>query len=527
MIIPWTLQRYIFREMGKTFVLTAAVLTGALGLGGGVHQMLELKEATPWQVLQLMALILPVAGALTLPIAALFSAAATYGRLSADNEFIACRSGGINLHVLFLPAVVLGLLSAAITFVFMSMVIPRIVMNLTEIVSNNPTTWIQQRLHRPQGLKVENHRIYADEVVTDDAGIIHMNGVAFVETKGDAWVRYGTARQIRLRFDRVDHRLRIGGTMTGLTLFDRNEDQFSQVGEQQIAAPDVPFLLQHQIKFLTLGELFHYMRTPESWPPAVEVIDRLRLTLGRYAVQDSIMKNWESQRKIILGADPQFVITGSSVTRVADDDSIEITDAAIDEKRGQVQRRYQAKRAVLEPARSEQPGHAEVRIEVYNVTAQEGQRTMERARETLGPAPIALTEADKIANRAVDELLAESAGGSGSEVLQKRQADAREWIQGTYRRIVATINERTAFTFSVLVLVLLGAGLGIVFRGAHAATAFGISFVPSILVIVLIVTGKQMAQNESTFLLGLSIMWLGIVVVGVLDFLALTRWVRR
>ena len=34
--ILWTLQRYIFHEMGRTFVLTAAALTGILGLGGGV-----------------------------------------------------------------------------------------------------------------------------------------------------------------------------------------------------------------------------------------------------------------------------------------------------------------------------------------------------------------------------------------------------------------------------------------------------------------------------------------------------------
>lgn len=527
MNIPWTIQRYIFREMSKTFVLSAAVLTGALGLGGGVHQMLELKEATPWQVLQLMALVLPVAGALTLPIAALFSAAATYGRLSADNEFIACRSGGINLHVLFLPALVLGVVSAAITFVCMSLIIPRMVLNLTEIVSNNPATWIQQRLHRPQGLKIENHRIYADHIETDDLGTIHMSGVAFVETHGDAWVRYGTAQNIRLRFDRAGQRLRIGGTMTGLTLFDRKEDQFSQVGEQQISAPDVPFLLQHEIKFLTLGELLHYGRNPQTWPPAVEVIERLRMTLGRYAIQNSIVRTWEKDRKIVLGGDPQFVVTGTELARVPEDDSVEISNAVIEETRGDIRRRYLVKRAVLEPVRSETPGQGEIRIEGYNVTVQEGARSLERARETIGPASVAIAAVDQIANRGIDELLASDSPALASETIQKRQKEARAWIEGTYRRIIATINERAAFTFSVLVLVILGAGLGIVFRGAHAATAFGISFIPSMLVIVLIVTGKQMAQNESTFSTGLGTMWLGIVIVGVLDVWTLSRWVRR
>jgi hypothetical protein len=140
---------------------------------------------------------------------------------------------------------------------------------------------------------------------------------------------------------------------------------------------------------------------------------------------------------------------------------------------------------------------------------------------------VAIAAVDQIANRGIDELLAMDPSMLSSETLQKRQRDARAWVEGTYRKIMATINERAAFTFSVLVLVILGAGLGIVFRGAHAATAFGISFVPSILVIVLIVTGKQMAQNEDTFGLGMGIMWLGIIVVGVLDVWTLGRWVRR
>ena len=113
---PWTLQRYIFREMGKTFLLAAIALTGVLGLGGGVMEMIELGEVTPGQLVRLLGLVLPVAAALTLPIAALFSAAATYGRLSADNEFVACRSSGINLHLLFLPSPVLRLASAVVTF---------------------------------------------------------------------------------------------------------------------------------------------------------------------------------------------------------------------------------------------------------------------------------------------------------------------------------------------------------------------------------------------------------------------------
>ena len=150
--MPWTLHKYIFREMGKTFLLTAAALTGILGLGGGVLEMIELGEVTPGQLVRLMGLVLPVAAALTLPIAALFSAAATYGRLSADNEFVACRSSGINLHVLFLPTVVLSLASAVVTFAFINFLIPGMVRNLNQFVGADVGAFIQQRLNRPRGI---------------------------------------------------------------------------------------------------------------------------------------------------------------------------------------------------------------------------------------------------------------------------------------------------------------------------------------------------------------------------------------
>lgn len=524
MNIPWTLERYIFREMCKTFVLTAAVLTGALALGGGVMQMVELKEATPWQFLRLMAFVLPVAGALTLPIAALFSAAATYGRLSADNEFTACRSGGINLHLLLAPALVLGLVSAILTFFCMSFVIPRMVMSLAGIVQNDPVTFIQHRLNRPQGLKVEKHRIYADQVATDEHGQIYLGGVAFVETEGGSWIRYGTAQQVRLRFDTDQQGLSVAGTMTGLTLFDRKEEQFSQVGEQEIAAVDVPMMLQHQIKFLNMRELWHYMRAPQTWPPAVDAINRFRASLGRFSVQRALMREWHANKKIVLTGDSTLVITGESAMRISGDDGFEIVNAVIEQTRGDMRRTHRARRATIESIRSVPDDRVELRVEAYGVRVIEGEREYDRERETLGPLPLPATMKASLGEAALDELLTMP---DLDDSIKKRQRDAVNWVEGTYRRIVATLHERIAFTFSVLVLVLLGASLGTVFRGAHAATAFGISFIPSVLVIVLIVTGKQMAQNAGTFGVGLGLMWSGIAAVVVLDYVAMTKWLRR
>ena len=69
--------------------------------------------------------------------------------------------------------------------------------------------------------------------------------------------------------------------------------------------------------------------------------------------------------------------------------------------------------------------------------------------------------------------------------------------------------------------------MGIVFRGAHVLVAFGISFVPSLVVIMAIVTGRQLACNATTHVVGLLLIWAGIAALAVLDWWTLARVLRR
>ena len=541
MMIPWTLERYIFREMGKTFLLTATALTGALGLGGGVMQMVELGEVTPAQLLRLMALVLPVAAALTLPVAALFSATATYGRLSADNEFVACRGGGINLHVLFLPAVALSLASATVTFLFISFLIPRMIQNLGQVVESNVAGLIEQRLNRPRGLKLGDYRIYADEMQADPDrnDTVALHRVAFVQTKGESWVRYGSALSVRLNFDRQADRIRAAAVMSGLTLFDRKEGSFSEVGELEVSAPEAPVLLRYQIKFMNLWELFHYWANPTEWPPVAETVERLRTAVGRLKVHEALLEDWKTDKTITLssvgcvpdapeqGGGRTFTLRAQRAEAIPGGDGVELTDAVISEKTNGKERMHAARRVVLEVVRAKTPAESGIRIEGYEVRVTDGAQTVERAREELGPAEIPPQLAGRIARLSVSELLEMETSAATADPLAERRKEVREQLGGTVRRIAATFSERAAFSFSVLVLVLLGAVLGIVFRGSQAVVAFGISFVPSLFVIILIVTGKQLSQNTGTHIAGLATMWSGIVVTAFVDWWTLVRVLRR
>lgn len=530
MPFPWTLQRYLCRELGKTFVLASLTLMVVLGLGGGVLNMIKLGDVTPGQLLRLMAILLPLSAALTLPIAALFSATSTYGRLSADNEFVACKSSGINMHVLFLPTVVLSLFGAIVSFVLTNFLIPGMVRNLNEFVGADVGALIQQRLNRPRGITLGGkYRIYADHCTTDpaDPNQVTLSGVAFVEVDGDEWVRFGTAREVRLNFDRSDAGLRVAGSMVGLSFYDQKLGNFFEEAQQTIPPNVLPSPVPRKIKFLNLGELFHYLSEPASWVEVREKMERLRVVAEQRVVVEAMWQDWLDDRVLKLDdGRTAYTIASETGALVPRGGGIELTDVTIDEERAGRRRRITADRASIELSRGAVLEECKIRIDAYDARVVTESGTVTRSKTSLTPVAVSDELVERAAKLTDADLLSPAAPGVEDPLAERRRAavDARA---ETVRRIVAAIHERTAFSISVLVLVTLGAVLGIVFHGSHMMTAFGISFAPMLFVIIAIVTGKQMSHNAGTHVLGLMVLWSGIVVVAGLDVWMLTRVLRR
>lgn len=205
---------------------------------------------------------------------------------------------------------------------------------------------------------------------------------------------------------------------------------------------------------------------------------------------------------------------------------IELTNVTFEENRASRRRAGSAERAVIEVSRGESLATSGLRVELRNVRVSDGTSQLHRAKETIGPIAIAPDIVDRVEAMSVDDLL-RPASADGEDALDEMRANAADALAETVREVLGTISERSAFSVSIFVLVILAAVLGIVFRGAHVMTAFGISFVPLLFVLLMIVTGKQMAQNAATHLLGLLTIWSGIVVVAGLDVWTMSKVLRR
>jgi lipopolysaccharide export system permease protein len=130
------LQRYILRLLARNFLLVLALLTGLvflflLGKSLGRHD---------W-TLSLIASRLPfgllVAVGLSIPVSLLVGTLLTYGRLSADNEILAMRMGGIHPVHILLPAAILGLLTTGLSLYLSGSVLPDATVRVTALTRDD------------------------------------------------------------------------------------------------------------------------------------------------------------------------------------------------------------------------------------------------------------------------------------------------------------------------------------------------------------------------------------------------------
>lgn len=537
MAFPWTLQRYIIREMSKTFVLTALGLTAVIALGGGVLNLVKIGgELTPTQLFRLIWLVIPIAASLTLPMAALFSATTAYGRLAGDNEFIACRSGGINMHVLLLPTLVLSFICAVATFFLSSSVIPRLIRNLDTIVTADVGTLALQWLNKPGGIKMGDAFVARADAVAvnpENPNEVIMYRAAFAEPKGDKWQRYGTAEEIRILFNRSDGGgLNASATMVGGLAVDPRSGQLQKLGQLEIKKERIEELFPQQVKnkFLTLGELLYFIQKPGEWRDVRLAMGVLRSEVAKFLARERMWQDWQKDHEfVITTSDAEYKIKAQNGRQTDDGKNlfIDFVGVNIDVKRANRRESIKAERATLEFALSENLSDLGTQIDVYEATMSDGKTQRTSAREQLGPLPVRSDIIDLVTRMSNQEMLDVSAQVGAPEPLSKARGKADGIVGIATRRLIATVHERAAFSASVFVLVILGAVLATVLRGSHVVTSFGISFIPSALIITMIVMGKQMTNNAGTHVLGLAVMWGGILLVAIVDWWTLTRVLRR
>ncbi len=104
------------------------------------------------------------------------------------------------------------------------------------------------------------------------------------------------------------------------------------------------------------------------------------------------------------------------------------------------------------------------------------------------------------------------------KVLLKLEQLKESRVPKIIGEIIAEMHSRIAFGLSCMLLVTLGAALGVIFKGGQVISAFAITVIPAAGIIVMILMGKQLIANpKASDLLGFVAIWGGIIIMGILN----------
>lgn len=541
------LQRYVARELFKTFALAAIGLTVTFSLCGGVLNMLQADALTTTQVLRVMGFILPVASTLTLPVAAMFACAMVYGRLAMDNEFDACKASGINIHRLLAPAVLLSLFTGLFTFAFSNYIIPQFVRGLDEMVQQDIHKLLIQALSNKGYIRRGPYILYAGNAarVRPDAESksLIVRQAAFLEVENENLSRCGTADEVHVNF--TSHaktgRPVVEAQMFEVRALDVYRNQFYELSEQPFDPMEITTgSIIMRPKWLDLNQLLHYKDRPAELASAREKLQNLRYRIAEAAYYREIYRQITGPKQLVNIGDKNrnYEIRAQSVDWSEADYQLTFHNVTVVETKPGYRRTYRAERMTLGVKRGFAGGPDSVHIvlekNVRFSDEKEPEKTVERRRADLEdvilPAGFResmerFTDADLVGT----DLLA------GRELpsleLGYKLDDARFRVIADLTKlhleIIGIIHSRLAFSISVFVLLILAAALGIIFRGGQLLTAFVISFMPGLFVVVMNIMGRQLTENTGTHWIGITVIWLAIVGVALADVLVLTRFLRR
>lgn len=541
MSMVFVLHRYIFRELGKVFTLATIALTLIMSLGSILRPIQE-YGVSPGQVVHLLGYLIPITLTFVLPLSALFAAALVYGRFASDNELDACRASGISLLTLLYPGLALAIIVAIANLLLSFYVVPEFFHRAERALKSDAKQILFRNIQR-KGFYEEpkrKYRIYADEA---DSQANTLAGVIVTRVEAGRIQRIITTERAhitfsaRKRFNEVqiaaDHLYQIG-----------DEDQGWFYVERLPFVAEFPSLLSDDIKFKKIDEMKQIRANPlDFYPVEQDARDACAQFVAELLAEDiaaSISADANSFYE--LQGEPNSVKLSASAaaanTAIAGDShevalSGRVVVLEFDTQSKEPRRTWYCSEALLKIEGD--AFNPTVKLEMFSPRWQsiDGTEGIAAGRKFIRGLLLPSSVAERIAKRDVLDAITPQAVGAAlkngpSDKLRLLQKRLQIHIKKTVVQILAEIHIRLVFGISCIPLILIGTGLGIILRGGHLLSAFGVSAIPAGLLVICLMMGKNVATNPGAGLTaGLVLMWSGFAVMVVLASVIVHRLLKN
>jgi lipopolysaccharide export LptBFGC system permease protein LptF len=513
---------------------TVVALTLILSLGS-VLQPVQQYGVGPRQVVHLMGYLLPITLTFVLPMAALFAGTLVYGRLTSDNELDACRASGIGLLTLIYPGLALAIMVAIANLLLSFYVMPVFIHSAERALKADAKQILFRNIQRRRYYKLppdDRFLIYADEADPEHNAL---SGVVVIDLKKTEINKIITAEGAKVNFKPRDrfNEVQIIAYRTNLM---GAEDEGG--AEWLSLTTEFGSLLGDEIKFKKIDEMKKIKADLMQFYPieklARETYSQLITDLlaqdikhALSAAEGTRIANGTNSFYELLGEPNSVKFTAGQCSTKAEGE-VELSDDVV-----VIEHDTDSKR----PLRTLRCTKASLHIEgdklaptltmyIYNARM-EGSGELKKMRHIVrGLIPPRSVEA--IANRfktekngslslRVEQLASEPLVTQPSPELKELQNNLKRTILKTVLRIKIEMHSRLVFGIGCISMILIGIGLGIIKKGGHLLSAFGVSCVPAVVLIVCIMSGKNITKNlYSQHISGIALMWAGLIFLSLL-----------
>lgn len=529
----FTLHRYIFRELFRVFLLAAVGLTLILSLGSILQPVQEFGLGSR-QVVHLLGYFLPITLTFVLPMAALFAGALVYGRFASDNEFDACRATGISVLTLVYPGLALAIMVATANLFLSFYVMPVFVHRAEESLKADAKQILFRNIQRRRYYALppdEKCLIYADHA---DLASGMLSGVIVTQMKNYTEIgEITTAEDAKIDFDPYErfNEVRI--------LARRQRTMGAGIAAQAEWLPltfEFGSLLGDDIKFKKIDEMKRIRADLARFYPieklAVETYAQTTIELAARDIRSELVGIGTRGELPVLPVEDTSDFYGllgepNSVKFTADQcavqgSQIELTGNVIvieyDTDGDRPARTLTCARALLSLEGDRLAPTLTMDLDKPKQTGEEQFMLRHVVRGLIPPRAVedvANKFRSQSGNLRADKLaweLPELSGLRPAGLLDNLQASLQREIRRTLVEIKSELHSRLVFGIGCVPMILIGIGLGIIKKGGHLLTAFGASCVPATVLIVCIMSGKQMVKNLGApeMLSGVAIMWAGL-----------------
>jgi lipopolysaccharide export LptBFGC system permease protein LptF len=521
----FTLQRYIFRELFRVFVLATAGLTLMLTLGM-ILQPVQKFGVGPGQVLVLLGYFVPVSMTFVLPMGALFASTLVYGRFAADNELDACRASGVSMNMLIYPGLVLAVIVSGATLILSFWVVPSYVKRAEKSIKADARQILFRNIERrgyyelPEG----HYRLYADAAFPKDNELV--GAVVMAMDKQDRRAEsIISADLVKVDFvTTLEEDLTVKITAMNATRLDASGAATNS--QLTISAP-VPELLGDDIKFKTIDQIKKIQRNPMSFKPILRMArntyDNLEMELLLADMTSSMDAG--TGRHYQLSSKDRLIRVVADTLATSHAGGIELTgNVTVEERDSSMPSKPLLYLWKMDRASLQLESEDKVVLVMYNA---DWRRSDGATGVAMRPAFHGLEIPEAVRPPRTGNTITDIASGANrlmqpSKAFMGQVDRLNKLVRETFMSIEIETQVRLTFSLGCILLILIGIAMGIMLKGGHLLTAFGVSSIPAAVLVICIIMGKNLAYNSKASIYGTAVMWGGIVLLGMT-----TVWLYR